>query len=132
MGASLQHAGRAGLYSTLTAIAAATQLALLLLAIPRYGLAGAVAANIAGHLLKLILIWVATRRHAPAPWQLDRLVTLAAVLLGSYALAARWDSAPWAQLAVCLAAPVMLIAAGFLTADERARLAEGWRRLRGR
>ncbi len=132
IGASLQHAGRAGLYSTLTVAAAAAQMLSLVWLLPRYGYQSAAWASLGCQALKLAMVFAATARFAPLPWDFRRAGAVAAACGAAYLGAGWWFPASFpGQLACWLAAPAVLLAGGFLRPDERERLAAAVRRFRG-
>ena len=106
----------------ITGAAAALNVVLNLLLIPRYGMEGAAAATVASYALMFVgMAWWA-RRVYPVPYQWRRVATAlaAGVVL---VVAAKALDAPFAvALLLSLAYPLALVPLGFLLPGERARL----------
>jgi len=89
-----------------------------------------------GQAIKLLLITAAVQWSAPVPFELRRLVQLAVVFTAAYALGGAIGESGslrqclW-QIVVAAATPIVVVAAGFLAKDEKARITAGLRRLFG-
>lgn len=135
--ARLLHANRGMRLGTATWIAAAVQVGLLFWAIPQFGILGAAGACLTGQSLKFALIVAAGWRTAPVEFEARRLLLLAFVLSAAYAVGGsvgQEDSLGrflW-QLGVSAVTPLLVVGSGFLTVDEKHRIANGVRRLLGR
>jgi O-antigen/teichoic acid export membrane protein len=105
-----------------TGAAAALNVALNLLLIPRYGMEGAAVATLAAYATLALGMSLHSQRVYPVPYQWRRVLTAVAAAAG-LALAARALDVPLAAaLGLTLAYPVVLLALGFYLPGERARL----------
>jgi O-antigen/teichoic acid export membrane protein len=107
-----------------TAAATAANIALNLILIPPLGIVGAAIALVASYLVVLVLMYVFTQRLFPVPYEWGRLALIfgaAAALIAFGDLVLPTDGAIgfFARVAVWLAFPAALWAAGFLTREER-------------
>jgi O-antigen/teichoic acid export membrane protein len=130
----MQQAGQAARLSILTSIAAALQVGLLLVLIPRFGILGAAYASLACQALKAGLVWRASHRAIPMPWEFRRLGLLAFIFTGAFLLGQLfvpfgWTTATLGQSAIVLVVPAIVYFGGFLDSDEKARLLAGFLRL---
>ena len=98
-----------------------------LVLIPPLGIVGAGIALVASYLVVLVLMYVLTQRLFPVPYEWGRLallvgVTAATVAAGELLLPTEGLGGFAARTLLWLALPVILLAAGFLTREERAGL----------
>ena len=119
---------RARYYPMITAAAAATNIGLNLLLIPRHGILGAAWATVASYAVMAVLGFMLSRRLYPVPFETGRLCALAAGALALFALArvAPLVLSPLPALAVrvALVAAFPAVVAVLARADvRRARLA---------
>lgn len=92
--------------------------------IPRYGLLGAATSNLAGYVVRLALVYFASQRLHPIPFELGRLGTMFATSLILFFLSQQiaFDSAyvnMLARIAVVVTFPAILYLAGFFHKGER-------------
>jgi O-antigen/teichoic acid export membrane protein len=106
----------------ITGAAAAVNVALNLLLIPRYGIEGAAAASVAAFGLMFVTMAVYAQRLYPVPYQWRRVALVLGVAVGLTAAARAVDRLEVAVLAVA-AYPLVLLALGFYLPAERSRLA---------
>jgi O-antigen/teichoic acid export membrane protein len=95
--------------------------------IPPLGIVGAGIALVASYLVVLVLMYVLTQRLFPVPYEWGRLallvgVTGATVAAGELLLPTHGIGGLLLRAALWLALPAILLAAGFLTREERAGL----------
>jgi O-antigen/teichoic acid export membrane protein len=113
-------------YPLVTASAAASNLGLNLLLIPRYGMLGAAWATVFSYGVMAGLGYALSQRVYPIPFEKGRLARIALAALAVYAVATLAPAALLPALAVktlALAAfPVLLLVSGFLGPEERAWL----------
>jgi O-antigen/teichoic acid export membrane protein len=110
-----------------TAAATATNVGLNLLLIPPLGITGAALALVGSYLVVLVIMYVFTQRLFPIPYEWRRLASIlvvSAALVGfAEAFVPTSGAAGLAIRALLWAAfPALLLATGFLTHEERARL----------
>jgi O-antigen/teichoic acid export membrane protein len=92
--------------------------------IPIYGLVGAATSNLAGYVVRLLLIYMASKRLYPIPFELRRLSTMLVVAIGLYLLSQliSFDS-PYvttlARTTVVASFPLFLFLGGFFHDGER-------------
>jgi O-antigen/teichoic acid export membrane protein len=101
--------------------AAAVNIVLNVILIPRYGMMGAAVATLAAYLALFAGMWLRSRRVYPVAYQWRRIGTLAGVAVGLTILAVAVGSLPLA-IAVSLAYPLVLAPLGFYLPAERSRL----------
>jgi O-antigen/teichoic acid export membrane protein len=122
---------RASYYPIVTAAAAATNLALNLVLIPRSGMVGAAWATVAAYAVMAALGITFSNKAYPIPFETGRIARLSAAGLATYLVSTLAPQEPWpaagVKLASLLVFPVLLGAMGFLAPSERAFL----RRLAG-
>ncbi len=108
--------------------AAALNIALNLILIPRYGMMGAAVATIAAYLALFVGMWLRSRRVYPVPYQWRRVITLAAVAGALTAVGVELGSLP-VSIALIVLYPLVLLPLGFYQPAELRRLrrlAPGW------
>ena len=98
-----------------------------LILIPSQGIVGAGIALVASYLVVLVLMYVLTQRLFPVPYEWGRLallvgVTAATVAAGELLLPTTASAASRCARSLWLALPVILLASGFLSREERAGL----------
>jgi peptidoglycan biosynthesis protein MviN/MurJ (putative lipid II flippase) len=98
-----------------------------LVLIPPLGIVGAGIALVASYLVVLVLMYVLTQRLFPVPYEWGRLglllgVTAATVAAGELLLPTHGIGGFALRTLLWFAIPVILLAAGFLTREERAGL----------
>jgi O-antigen/teichoic acid export membrane protein len=103
-----------------------------LILIPAYGIVGAAVALVLSYVVVLALMYVLTQRLFPVPYEWRRLslllvATALAVAVGDSLVADEGAGALLLRLVILAAIPAGLLAAGFLTPEER----DGLRRLPG-
>jgi O-antigen/teichoic acid export membrane protein len=111
-----------------TGIAAAVNIALNVILIPRYGMMGAAVATLVAYLVLFLGMWLNSRRVYPVPYQWRRVITLATVAVGLTLLGVAVGSLPLA-IALIVLYPLALLPLGFYQRAELARLrrlAPGW------
>jgi O-antigen/teichoic acid export membrane protein len=123
----LGRTGRTELSFPATAVAMGSNIGLNLALVPPLGIVGAGIALVASYLLVVALMYAFTRRLFPVPYEWRRLalIILAAAALvagGELVLPTEGAVGLLSRTAVWLAYPLVLYAAGFLTAEERIRL----------
>jgi O-antigen/teichoic acid export membrane protein len=106
----------------ITGSAAALDVVLNLLLVPRYGIHGAAAAAVSSFALMFAAMGVYAQRVYPVPYQWRRVLTLLAVAVALTVVARVVDRLDVAIVAVA-AYPLVLLGAGFYLPAERARLA---------
>ncbi len=105
-----------------TAAGAAVNFGLNILLIPSYGMMGAAIATVAAYTTMAVgMAWWAQRVY-PVPYQWRRVATAALVGVALASLGKVLDAGIPLSVALILAYPVALLAAGFALPDERARL----------
>lgn len=112
-----------------TAIGALVNVGTNLLWIPRWGMMGAAAATLAAYAAMAGTLYLLGRELYPIPYERGRLaLAFGAGLLGAAAARALGltmaPDRPLARLAALAVFPAFLLAAGFLSADERAAIRE--------
>jgi O-antigen/teichoic acid export membrane protein len=112
-----------------TAAATAANIGLNLALVPPLGIVGAALALVASYVVVLALMYVLTQRLFPVPYEWRRLalvilVAAALVGVGEAVMPTEGFGGLAGRVALWMAYPVVLHAAGFLTAEERARLGE--------
>jgi len=93
--------------------------------IPRYGLIGAATSNLAGYVVRLLLIYIVSQRLYPIPYELGRLAAMFAVALGLYFVSQliSFDSpyiTTFSRTAIITIFPLVLMLVGFFHKGERA------------
>jgi O-antigen/teichoic acid export membrane protein len=106
----------------ITGSAAALDIVLNLLLVPRYGIHGAAAAAVSAFALMFAAMALYAQRIYPVPYQWRRVLTLLAVAVGLTVAGRVVDRLDVAILLI-LAYPLVLLPAGFYLPAERARLA---------
>lgn len=113
-------------YPIITTLTAASNIALNFALIPRYGTLGAAWATVVSYALMAGLGLMFSQRLYPIPFEWPRLLRLCVAALAAFLLSRLAPTALFPAIAVkaaaLLAFPAALVATGFLTADERARL----------
>jgi O-antigen/teichoic acid export membrane protein len=107
-----------------TIAALVANIALNLVLVPPYGIVGAGIALVASYLVVVALMYVFTQRRFPVPYEwarLGRVVAVSAVLIASSELLLPGEGAAGllGRIPFWLAFPVVLLASGFFTAEER-------------
>jgi len=92
--------------------------------IPRYGIVGAATSNLAGYLVRLTLIYYASQRLHPIPFELGRLAAMSAVALTLYFISQMIVlHSPYVNLlvrtAIVATFPLLLYVVGFFHEGER-------------
>jgi O-antigen/teichoic acid export membrane protein len=123
----LGRTGRTELSFPATAVAMASNIGLNLALVPPLGIVGAGLALVVSYLLVVALMYAFTRRLFPVPYEWRRLalvVLVAAALVagGELLLPTEGFAGFLSRTTVWLAYPLVLVGAGFLTAEERLRL----------
>jgi O-antigen/teichoic acid export membrane protein len=123
----LGRTGRTEFNLPATIAGTAVNVALNLALIPPLGIVGAGIALVASYTVVLVLMYLLTQRLFPVPYEWGRLallvaVTAATVAVGEVLLPTDGLGGFLARTALWLALPAFLLATGFLTAAERARL----------
>jgi len=123
----LGRSGRTELNLPATLAGTVVNVVLNLLLIPPLGIVGAGIALVASYALVLGLMYALTQRLFPVPYEWGRLallvvVTAAIVAAGELLLPSEGLAGLLSRAALWLAMPVLLLATGFLSAAERARL----------
>jgi O-antigen/teichoic acid export membrane protein len=101
--------------------AAALNVALNFVLIPRYGMMGAAVSTAAAYVALFLGMTLNSQRVYPVPYQWRRVLTLSAVAVALTAVGYELRSLPIA-VALCLAYPLLLLPLGFYLPAERARL----------
>ncbi len=120
--------GRTATYPLVTGTAAAVSIALNFVLVPEMGIVGAAGSTAISYLILVVLMYRASARTYPIPYELGRAAVPCAVggllyavgTLGSTALASR--SVPLKLLCLC-SYPALLYAAGYFREPERRRIA---------
>jgi O-antigen/teichoic acid export membrane protein len=123
----LGRTGRTEFNFPATAAGTAANIVLNLVLIPPLGIVGAGLALVGSYVIVLALMYVLTQRLFPVPYEWGRLallvvVTAATIGIGELALPKEGIAAILTRGALWLAMPVLLLATGFLTREERSRL----------
>jgi len=110
-----------------TVVATAANIVLNLVLIPPLGIVGAALALVASYLVVLVLMYAFTQRLFPVPYEWGRLALLFAVAsslvaAGELLLPTGGAIGLVSRIAVWLAYPLVLWAAGFPTAEERSAI----------
>ncbi len=117
---------KARYYPIVTLASAGTNVAGNLLLIPPFGIMGAAWATVASYAVMAGLGLLISQRLHPIPFELGRLARVVAAAAAVYAASLlapeAFVSAVAAKCALLLAFPVLVVATGALTADERAWL----------
>lgn len=114
-------------------LAAVFNLGLNALLIPRMGVMGAAWATLLAYSLALAVVLLLSRAVCPQRWQWARLAHASLVFVGAawaldrYGPPAHTGAGTALRLAAALAVPLLLLATGFLTADERSAAVQGLR-----
>jgi O-antigen/teichoic acid export membrane protein len=124
----LGRTGRTGFNFPATGAALASNIALNLLLVPPFGIVGAGAALVASYLVVLSLMYGFTQRLFPVPYEWGRLAralfgATALVVAGELLLPTEGAAGLLLRTILWLAYPLLLLATGFFTADERLWLA---------
>jgi O-antigen/teichoic acid export membrane protein len=124
----LGRTGRTELNFPATIAALVVNIGLNLALVPPLGIVGAGIALVASYLVVVALMYVFTQRFCPVPYEglrLARIVVAAAalVLFGELLLPTEGAAGLGARALLWLAYPVLLMASGFFTAEERGWLA---------
>ena len=106
----------------ITGSAAAVDVALNLLLIPRYGIEGAAAAAVVAFAVMFLAMSVYSQRLYPVPYQWRRVATVLGVAV-ALTIAGRLIDRLDVAVVLVLAYPLVLLALGFYLPFERARLA---------
>lgn len=106
-----------------TGIAAALNVGLNLVLIPRYGMIGAAIATAAAFSLMFVLMTLNAQRVFPTQYQWRRVALAAGVAVALCVLGESLDIGLGVAVAIVLAYPVVLLLLGFSTDGERRRLA---------
>jgi O-antigen/teichoic acid export membrane protein len=101
--------------------AAALNVGLNFVLIPRYGMMGAAVSTAAAYIALFAGMTLNSQRVYPVPYQWRRVLTLSAVAIGLAAVGYELRSLP-ISIALCLAYPLLLLPLGFYLPAERARL----------
>jgi O-antigen/teichoic acid export membrane protein len=121
-------ARRTQLNWVVTGIAAAINIALNIVLIPRYGMIGAAIATLVAYVVLFVGMWVRARSVYPVPYQWRRVLTLAGLAVALTAVGWAVGSLPLA-IALALVYPFALLPLGFYQPAELRRLrrlAPGW------
>jgi O-antigen/teichoic acid export membrane protein len=101
--------------------AAALNVALNFVLIPRYGMMGAAVSTAAAYVALFAGMTLTSQRVYPVPYQWRRVVTLSAVAIALAAVGYELRSLP-VSIALCVIYPLLLLPLGFYLPAERARL----------
>lgn len=120
----LGRTGRTGFNFPATGAALASNIALNLLLVPPFGIVGAGVALVASYLVVLSLMYGFTQRLFPVPYEWGRLAratlgAIALVVAGELLLPTEGAAGLLLRTIVWLAYPLLLLATGFFTHDER-------------
>jgi O-antigen/teichoic acid export membrane protein len=102
-------------------VAAALNIALNFVLIPRYGMMGAAVSTAAAYVALFVGMTINSQQVYPVPYQWRRVLTLSAVAIVLTVVGYELRSFPVA-IALCLIYPVLLLPLGFYLPAERARL----------
>lgn len=124
----LLYSKRPGLLAGLTIAAAALNIGLNLLLVPRFGILAAAVNTLVGFFALFVVVYVVGQRVSPIPYEWGRLLRLLA--LASLLFATGWWLIPQDRLLLNIALDVVLLAAlpallwitGFFTPSERAQV----------
>lgn len=124
----LGRTGRTGFNFPATGAALASNVALNLILVPAFGIVGAGAALVASYLVVLALMYWFTQRLFPVPYEWGRLIratlgVTALVVAGELLLPTEGAAGLLLRAVLWAAYPLLLLATGFFTADERSWLA---------
>jgi O-antigen/teichoic acid export membrane protein len=117
--------------------AAAINLGLNFLVIPRFGVVGAAWTTTFTFFFLAVATAVLSWQVYPVDYELKRIAHIAGVAVVIYTTAVifepagAWTGLGWHLLLAAVGFPLLLLATGFLHTDERTALAASWRRLRG-
>lgn len=125
---------RTGVVSVLVAGAAVLNLAANALLVPHFGFQGAAWATVVTFTALAIAAWIVAERVMPVRYELGRIlgpIALCGVLYAASLFVPSWPMAGIlsAKAALVVAFPLLLLAFGFLAAEERAKLLEIWKGL---
>lgn len=130
--------GRTRVLTLFSAAAAVINLGLNLIFVPQYGMWGAMVSTVAAFLfLAVATTWLSRRVH-PVDYEYGRLLKVLLAGAATYALAifaepGGWITAfLWHLAASLIVYPLLLLALGWLEADEKRHLAELWPKIRDR
>jgi O-antigen/teichoic acid export membrane protein len=101
--------------------AAALNIGLNFVLIPRYGMMGAAVSTAAAYVALFAGMTITSQQVYPVPYQWRRLLTLSSLAIGLTAVGYELRSLPVA-IALCVAYPLLLLPLGFYLPAERARL----------
>jgi len=105
-------------------LAAALNIALNIVLIPRFGAMGAAWATLIAYGSAVVFSLMLSRSIYPQSWELGRLAHVGAVFVGGAWAVEAWAPADgtlagfWVRIGAALVAPVVLLCTGFLTKDE--------------
>jgi O-antigen/teichoic acid export membrane protein len=102
-------------------IAAALNIALNFVLIPRFGMMGAAVSTAAAYVALFLGMTINSQQVYPVPYQWRRVVTLSSVAVALTAAGYELRSLP-VSIALCIAYPLLLLPLGFYLPAERARL----------
>jgi O-antigen/teichoic acid export membrane protein len=103
-------------------VAAAVNVSLNLVLIPRYGMIGAAIATLVAYLTLFVGMWVNSRSVYPVPYQWRRVLTLSASAAALTVLVWQIDASLPVAIALVLGYPLVLAPLGFYLPAERARM----------
>jgi O-antigen/teichoic acid export membrane protein len=114
------------------AVGATTSIGLDFALIPSFGMMGAAIATLVSYVVTVAITFVLSQRYYRVDYQVGRLARILAVLVAITALSMIFTPEPWYallawQVALLVAAPLLLVATGFVERREWEALKEVWR-----
>lgn len=128
---------KTGWFPAILAVGAVTNVGLNFALIPPFGMIGAALATLAGYVVTVALTFVISQRYYRVEYQVSRLARILGVLVAVTALSllvvpGRWYTLLAWQVVLLVAAPLALVATGFVERREWRALRNAWRSRRDR